>query len=201
MKHLLNNLSEEEKNAIREQHTGGMKVVTENFKKLIETKSGDVKPLVNEQKTWTDNLDLDLNIPGKKLDPSKVNPKPGSTGTSPKPTAKTTSPTPKPTTYTNKTVNLYLDEKNTQFSEMVTIKSEPQIQSNGNVVMSIDKLRIMTFNCQSTRLVVSYATHILYNTKLTNSLKNNFCSKSSSGTVVPKSDFASVDTTSDENFA
>jgi hypothetical protein len=192
MKHLLNNLSEEEKNAIREQHTGGMKVVTENFKKLIETKSGDVKPLVNEQKTWTDNLDLDLNIPGKKLDPSKVNPKP---------TAKTTSPTPKPTTYTNKTVNLYLDEKNTEFSEMVTIKSEPQIQSNGNVVMSIDKLRIMTFNCQSTRLLVSNATHILYNTKLTNSLKNNFCSKSSSGTVVPKSDFVSVDTTSDENFA
>ena len=48
MKHLLNNLSEEEKNAIREQHTGGMKVVTENFKKLINAKSGDVKPLVNE---------------------------------------------------------------------------------------------------------------------------------------------------------
>ena len=31
MKHILNNLSEEEKNAIREQHTGGMKVMTENF--------------------------------------------------------------------------------------------------------------------------------------------------------------------------
>jgi hypothetical protein len=49
MKHLLNNLSEEEKNAIREQHDGGMKVMTENFSKLINSKLGDAKPLVNEQ--------------------------------------------------------------------------------------------------------------------------------------------------------
>jgi hypothetical protein len=49
MKHLLNDLTEKEKNSIREQHTGGMKVVTENFSRLINTKSGEVKPLVNEQ--------------------------------------------------------------------------------------------------------------------------------------------------------
>ena len=49
MKHLLNDLTEEEKNSIREQHTGGMNVVTENFSRLINTKSGDVKPLVTEQ--------------------------------------------------------------------------------------------------------------------------------------------------------
>ena len=49
MKHLLNNLTEEEKNAIREQHTGGMKVMNENFSKLVNTKLGDVKPMVNEQ--------------------------------------------------------------------------------------------------------------------------------------------------------
>lgn len=48
MKHLLNNLSEEEKNAIREQHTGGMKVMTENFNKLLNSKLGDAKPLVSE---------------------------------------------------------------------------------------------------------------------------------------------------------
>ena len=48
MKHILNNLSEEEKNAIREQHTGGMKVMTENFNKLINSKLGDSKPLVSE---------------------------------------------------------------------------------------------------------------------------------------------------------
>ena len=49
MKHILNNLSEEEKNSIREQHTGGMKVMTENFSKLLNSKLGDSKPLVSEQ--------------------------------------------------------------------------------------------------------------------------------------------------------
>ena len=49
MKHILNNLTEEEKNAIREQHEGGMKVMTENFSKLLNTKLGDSKPLVSEQ--------------------------------------------------------------------------------------------------------------------------------------------------------
>ncbi len=49
MKHLLNDLSEETKNAIREQHEGGKKIVIENFKKLIETKSGDVKTFLTEK--------------------------------------------------------------------------------------------------------------------------------------------------------
>jgi hypothetical protein len=57
MKHLLNNLTEEEKNSIREQHTGGMKVVTENFSKLINTKSGNVKSFIKEQE---DNVLKDL---------------------------------------------------------------------------------------------------------------------------------------------
>lgn len=48
MKHLLNNMSEEEKNSIREQHAGGMKVMTENFSKLLNSKLGDAKPLVKE---------------------------------------------------------------------------------------------------------------------------------------------------------
>lgn len=49
MKHILNNLSDEEKNSIREQHTGGMNVITENFSKLMNSKLGDSKPLVSEQ--------------------------------------------------------------------------------------------------------------------------------------------------------
>ena len=49
MKHILNNISEEEKNAIREQHAGGMKLNTEKFKQLLETKQGDVKPILSEQ--------------------------------------------------------------------------------------------------------------------------------------------------------
>ena len=51
MKHILNNISEEEKNAIREQHTGGMKLNTEKFKNLIEAKQGDAKPLLSEQES------------------------------------------------------------------------------------------------------------------------------------------------------
>ncbi len=49
MKHLLNNLSDNEKNNIREQHTGGMKVSTENFSKLINSKLGDSKTFIKEQ--------------------------------------------------------------------------------------------------------------------------------------------------------
>ena len=51
MKHLLNNLSSEEKNRIREQYEGGMSIDTSKFKKLLETKLGDTKPLVNEDFT------------------------------------------------------------------------------------------------------------------------------------------------------
>ena len=56
MKHLLNNLTEEEKNSIRNQHTGGMNVVTENFSKLINTKSGNVKLFLNEQQVNEKNV-------------------------------------------------------------------------------------------------------------------------------------------------
>lgn len=49
MKHILNEMSEEEKNSIRSQHTGTLKVQTERFKKLVENKLGNAKPLVNEQ--------------------------------------------------------------------------------------------------------------------------------------------------------
>jgi hypothetical protein len=49
MKHLLNNLTEEEKNRIRGQHKDSIKVVTENFSKLLNAKSGEFKPLVSEQ--------------------------------------------------------------------------------------------------------------------------------------------------------
>jgi hypothetical protein len=48
VKHILNDLTDQEKNAIREQHSGGMKVRTEKFHRLLGSKLGDVKPLVNE---------------------------------------------------------------------------------------------------------------------------------------------------------
>jgi hypothetical protein len=60
MKHILNNLSEQEKNSIREQHTGGIKVMTESFSKLLNSKLGDSKPLVSEQLSPKEELELDV---------------------------------------------------------------------------------------------------------------------------------------------
>ena len=45
MKNILKNMSEEEKQAILEQHKGGKTINTEKFSKLLESKLGDVKPL------------------------------------------------------------------------------------------------------------------------------------------------------------
>ena len=59
MKHLLNNLSEEEKNSIREQHEGGMKLDTSRFRTLLESKSGNVKPLVEQDEPSTEDMPLD----------------------------------------------------------------------------------------------------------------------------------------------
>jgi hypothetical protein len=49
MKHILNEMSEEERNSIRSQHTGSLQVQTEKFKALVENKLGNAKPLVSEQ--------------------------------------------------------------------------------------------------------------------------------------------------------
>ena len=68
MKHILNNLSEEEKNAIREQHTGGMKVMTENFNKLINSKLGDSKPLVKEEENMEMSDDNIFSFEGKSME-------------------------------------------------------------------------------------------------------------------------------------
>jgi hypothetical protein len=48
MKHLLNEMSEDEKNSIRSQHTDSISINTENFKKLVENKLGNSKPLISE---------------------------------------------------------------------------------------------------------------------------------------------------------
>jgi len=49
MKHLLNNLTNEEKNRILEQHEGGISIDTFKFRKLMESRSGDVRLLVEEE--------------------------------------------------------------------------------------------------------------------------------------------------------
>ena len=59
MKHLMNDLSIEEKNRIREQHEGGMKVDSSKFKKLMESKLGNSKPLVSESGSMYSDFDLE----------------------------------------------------------------------------------------------------------------------------------------------
>jgi hypothetical protein len=51
MKQLLNDMSFEERQNIREQHTGGMKVMSGSFRRLVNAKLGDSKPLISEQPT------------------------------------------------------------------------------------------------------------------------------------------------------
>ena len=48
MKHILNDLTKEEKNSILEQYTGGKKIMIENFNKLVNSTLGDSKPLMEE---------------------------------------------------------------------------------------------------------------------------------------------------------
>ena len=76
MKHLLNNLSEEEKNSIRGQHTGGMQVNNSRFNTLLENKLGNSKPLV-EQLDDEDDYELeDENEPYKDVVviPTRISP-------------------------------------------------------------------------------------------------------------------------------
>ena len=68
MKHILNDMSEQEKNSIREQHTGGMKVMTENFGKLINSKLGDSKPLVREEEDMEMSDETTFSFEGKSME-------------------------------------------------------------------------------------------------------------------------------------
>lgn len=75
MKHILNDLTEIEKNSIREQHVGGMKLKNENFSKLVHSKLGDVKPVVNEQPTQKINQNPWANYPCVAKFKDEVSPK------------------------------------------------------------------------------------------------------------------------------
>lgn len=69
MKHILNNISKEEKQRILEQHSGGKTIDTSKFRQLLESKLGNVKPLVMEQVTGTtqafptSGVEKDTNFP------------------------------------------------------------------------------------------------------------------------------------------
>jgi hypothetical protein len=192
MKHILNDLTEQEKNSIREQHTGGMKVMTENFNKLLNSKLGDAKPLVSEQV---------FPGPGTSRPGTPVPPKPGT----PKPG--TTAPT---ISFTNKTVNLYRNVQNTNFYKKITIKST-NTSSNGEVILTIraDDDEYIKFNCSNKGSLEYFnkseegltTDTTVYNTNLTTQLAKTFCSRSSGGSSVPKADFADTSSNTGADFA
>ena len=65
MKHLLNDMSSEEKNSILEQHRGGIEIDTTKFKSLLESKLGNAKPLVTES---DEDNDDDVVVDATKID-------------------------------------------------------------------------------------------------------------------------------------
>ena len=54
MKHLLNYMSQEEMNSIREQHAGGKKITVENFSNMVNKKLGEVPTLISESESELD---------------------------------------------------------------------------------------------------------------------------------------------------
>lgn len=54
MKHLLNDMSQEEMNSIREQHAGGKKITVENFSNMVNKKLGEVPTLISESESELD---------------------------------------------------------------------------------------------------------------------------------------------------
>ena len=49
MKHILNDISQDEKNNILEKYDGELKVSVDKFAKLVNNKLGNVKPLVESK--------------------------------------------------------------------------------------------------------------------------------------------------------
>lgn len=68
MKHLLNNISEEEKNSILEQHKGGMKIFNENFNKMVNKKLGHVDLYEQTEKTPSTSTENTMRL--SDIDPS-----------------------------------------------------------------------------------------------------------------------------------
>jgi hypothetical protein len=55
MKHILNDISQDEKNSILEKYDGELKVSVDKFAKLVNNKLGEVKPLVEMMDVSSDS--------------------------------------------------------------------------------------------------------------------------------------------------
>ena len=77
MKHLLNELSDSEKNRILEQYDNSLIVETKKFNKFINSKIGNVKPLLEQEEDSMEDdeedeedyyLDIDSNEEGDEME-------------------------------------------------------------------------------------------------------------------------------------
>jgi hypothetical protein len=180
MKHILNNLSEEEKNSIREQHTGGMKVMTENFNKLLNPKLGDSKPLT-EQTTSV-------------KPPTRTS---GSTG-----------PVSFDNKTVNLYSDVY-NKKFYNKVTIKNLNKLPggAVRINLTIKQFLSFSCLRKGKLQYVDPSLSPATpegateYFLYNNSLTTQLEKTFCSVSSGGTTVPKADFAANLSNTGADFA
>lgn len=184
MKNILKNMSQEEKQAILEQHKGGKTINTEKFSKLLESKLGDVKPLTEQT--------LKPILPPK---PENVEaPKIPTTG------GTTTQKTKEIGEYSGdlvgKTANFYLDKENKFFILTGTIKSI--VKKSYGVDIDLEfrtdegkEVGDFFFDCETKefKFMRGDAPQGYYSNNLANELTKRFCDVSSGGTEVPAADF------------
>jgi hypothetical protein len=183
-----------------------MKVMTENFSRLINAKLGDAKPLVNEQSVFP-AFDLLTGEPRKPPVPKPPVPKPPVPKPPvPKPPVPKPPLSPEETKFNGKTVNLYYDSNNKDFLSTEQIK---YIKKNSSEIIHLFLARggELTFSCLDKTLKYNFNSNHeytndieVYNTPLTNELIKTVCTTSSGGTSGPKADFAVNSSNTNANF-
>ena len=184
MKHLLNDMTEKEKNAIREQHTDRIKIDTSRFKSLMESKLGDVKTLV-EQPTSNNGMSSIIPLFGADRADKTIN------------------------FYLDQGNTKFMGQG--KVNQLATRLNKDDIRitvdfNNENAPAIEDKwfqgtvgLIFKCFNQDNGFIIERGAENFgqgkdlknIYNKNFSDFLKKQFCAKSSSGVSVPKADFAS----------
>jgi hypothetical protein len=67
MKHLLNDISQEDKNSILEQHVGGIRIDSDNFSKLLNKKRGNVNTFIVENEKTINEETESITITPKQM--------------------------------------------------------------------------------------------------------------------------------------
>ncbi len=67
MKHLLNDISQDDKNSILEQHVGGIRIESDNFSKLLNKKRGNVNTFIIENEETINEKTESITITPKQM--------------------------------------------------------------------------------------------------------------------------------------